>query len=531
MKFLKEFTEGVREGLGLLPEEDERLVLGEKVSELALFEKSDATIARILAWVYVPTAMLLKATEPKGAEKAEWEWVSVNGEARLDLLKEANPHINISGSSGYGKSTVAKILVKEISKTIPVLVLDVHDEYSSIVSEVNGKNLDVIEFSLGVWELDGDSVKQRVAENTAILKNVLELGDIQAALLARAAFRAYKNKGLTEKDTEGEKVPSVREVMREVNNMYYGSKIKEKSLLTLHRRLELLDLSDAFSSNTTLPLKELTEKTACLDLSGLRSQEAQRLYVEILLRKVYTQMLKQGKTFGVKLYVLVDEAQRTIPKDEKQESYLAILSAESRKYGIGLITASQELTKMDSRIPGNAGTTIAFYQKEPEEARYVSRILSGDSADYWKQSVIQERLNQLQPLECLLVNTTQRNPIQIKIEYPKTQEKPKEVKEKPLTEAIEEVLNERKLEYTKSSDPKQPNYTVIKNGEKTAILIETEGKRIDRIIERIRNKAKTYQKIIVIVRMNEKEEILREVEEKNVMIVAKEEAIDYLLTV
>ena len=82
-----------------------------------------------------------------------------------------------------------------------------------------------------VWSLDGDSPKQKIAENVGILKSVLELGDIQAWFLSQAAKKAYEDKGIEQKkpETWGNPVPSMRQVIRQANNAIYASKYKDKS--------------------------------------------------------------------------------------------------------------------------------------------------------------------------------------------------------------------------------------------------------------------------------------------------------------
>jgi DNA helicase HerA-like ATPase len=110
-----------------------------------------------------------------------------------------------------------------------------------------------------------------------------------------------------------------------------------------------------------------------IDVSQLGLEEVQRFAASFILRRVYREMFAWPQDGTMKLAVVLDEAHRmardvTLPKIMK----------EGRKYGVGVIVASQSADDFHADVLGNAGTKIVFRTNYPA-SKAVAGFLRGRS--------------------------------------------------------------------------------------------------------------------------------------------------------
>jgi len=102
---------------------------------------------------------------------------------------ESNPHIIISGMSGFGKSTLFKSLLMQIrSFDIPCIIFDAHNEHADVVRNLKGSVHNAIYSGINILELDGASVSERISELTRLFKEVYALGYIQSTKLSECLW-------------------------------------------------------------------------------------------------------------------------------------------------------------------------------------------------------------------------------------------------------------------------------------------------------------------------------------------------------
>ncbi len=351
----------------------------------------------------------------KKARTLQWKWVGRRGVFTLKLGEEVNRHMLIVGSSGFGKSNLLKNLAFRVSQSEKVHVIDSHGEYSNVVK---GKIIKVGLVGLNLWDLDGQSVNWRISENVSVLKAVLSLGDVQAHYLTIAARKAYIRKGF-KLDSDAVDVkfqaPSTQDVYDEAKRMSEDN----SSVKTLLRRLEMLLWSNLFPSIDSIDLASLMNESVDFDLKGVPSLDLKVLFVEIYLRKVYNKAVSGQRSEN--LSIMIDEAESLLYNStkagEKFEGYADRLSSEARKFKVGLILSTQRCTALSKNVVNNCGIFFSFFLREPIEAKYISKLLCGNSSDEWKLSVVQEKLNILNKGECLCVSSVYRDTILIKTDF------------------------------------------------------------------------------------------------------------------
>jgi hypothetical protein len=129
-----------------------------------------------------------------------------------------NRHLIILGSTGAGKTTTAKKIIKKVMKRmrIPVYVIDMHGEYSDLQIE-KIKFDEKVSFNIfDPWTLQP---KKYVVFLTNTLKDILELSEPQTYILLKALEEEYRERGYFEKRTELPIPPDINDVIGRIQKL------------------------------------------------------------------------------------------------------------------------------------------------------------------------------------------------------------------------------------------------------------------------------------------------------------------------
>ena len=120
-------------------------------------------------------------------------------------------------------------------------------------------------------------------------------------------------------------------------------------------RIDLLDKSGIFKDSPP----QLDENAAVhvYDIKALGRDE-QKMFVEILLDDIWQAAKARGQTETPRDYIVIDEASIFLDKDA--DHIINILMRESRKFGIGLMFASQSLAHFSDDVLANVGLKIVL---------------------------------------------------------------------------------------------------------------------------------------------------------------------------
>ncbi len=328
---------------------------------------------------------------------AVWRWKRLLLPRRYEFGKGMNPHMAIVGESGGGKSNSCRLLLKELSaKGFNLIVLDPNGDYIGIADSVNAEVYDAARCGMNIFELDNMGEAERISEIMAIFTKRLRLGHVQSSLLKRCISYSYWiNKAK-------ERVPTIRDLLFTIKRFEARATGGElRTLSVLHERVSLLNTSP-FSRS--IDLKKVMNGRSIFLLSSLHTHEAQAVYMESLLRKIYSMMLGEGYQRRP-TYVVIDEARKI-----SESSVLGRLVAEGRKYGIGVITISQRSSEIDSAVLGNSSVVVSFYQREPSELNYISNYISGGTESN-RLSEIRRAIRNLGVGEAIILDHRLREPI------------------------------------------------------------------------------------------------------------------------
>lgn len=153
-------------------------------------------------------------------------------------------------------------------------------------------------------------------------------------------------------------------------------------------QLECAELNLLGNANKFSPF---SEKLSYLNLSQM--EEAEKVQVaSMVLENLLAQMRKRGASQGARLFVFLDEAWKLLLKGDVVDT----LIREGRKYGVGMILASQILGDIKESFLSNVATIFCF------------RIQDGSSLDRLERSYLLggDELSKIQNLDvgsCLAI--------------------------------------------------------------------------------------------------------------------------------
>jgi DNA helicase HerA-like ATPase len=113
----------------------------------------------------------------------------------------------------------------------------------------------------------------------------------------------------------------------------------------------------------------ILSQTSIIRLSNLATPELMVAVSRFVLQKIYATMLSKGPSSALCVFAVVDEAHK-LSYDET----LTELIREARKYGVGILLASQSVKDFDRIVFDMVGTKIAL-QLEGDDAKIMAENL------------------------------------------------------------------------------------------------------------------------------------------------------------
>ncbi len=289
------------------------------------------------------------------------EWKGCSQKLFLDPYASANPHIIISGASGYGKSTLLKsFLIDMGAYGMPALIFDGHDEHKELVASLGGA---AYEAGISGINIFSNPSIERLEELTALFSNVYSLGYLQENLLYRILKYAYRKAGNS---------LDINSVLSEIAVFMKNSKsaTELQRLDHLMQRMESLKASLPYSY---VPISSL-HGLVSFSMLSLKSSEAKLIYLNELASAICRNMYSMEKERGLKMYIVIDESRELL---EKAGRLLCTLMAESRKFGLGIILVCNDASVLPNEVTENAASIIAFRSSNPSSLNFISGRIAG----------------------------------------------------------------------------------------------------------------------------------------------------------
>ncbi|MFT4244137.1 MAG: ATP-binding protein [Candidatus Woesearchaeota archaeon] len=311
----------------------------------------------------------------------------------LDLKKVITKHIAVLAKSGAGKSyTVGVILEEIIRKKIPILILDPHNEYSTLkfpntdkkdMKRLEAFNLQPKGFMNQIIQFSPDTKINTQCHPITLDLNKMKPQDLVESLPQKIT-PAQQSLVYNMLQAANNRV-DFDELIFNLSNEESNSKW---SLISLIEQLKQLKL---YSTNPT-PLSLIIKQSqaSIVSLKGVEPY-VQETFVAGLLRDLFEARKREEIP---PFFLVLEEAHNFCPEASlgklKSSSIIRTLAGEGRKFGIGLCVISQRPAKIDKNVISQCSTQILLKITNPNDLKSV--ISSSEGVDSTSEQEIQ-RLN------------------------------------------------------------------------------------------------------------------------------------------
>ena len=309
----------------------------------------------------------------RDTRRKTWFWAQYEEILLIDPRKLPNKHVVIMGSSGSGKSLLAKHLLLEyrVKFNTGFIVFDPHNEYYILKNYLPEIGVyDASTLSLNPLELGRLNPRERAHQLSSIIMSLFRLGHLQRQAIEELIIKTYELKGIyvDSPSTWSIKPPTMNDVLD------ICMQLMEENELYKRVYPYIRILADNVFTNTTVSLDKIMAKPAIITLNNLKSDYVRVLYVDTFLQRLLDMMYR--REIKGEYIIVLDEAYTLLTRDYSKHIASRLLM-ESRKYGIGIVFITQHPLAIPTPIIENAAIKISFNITEPRNLDYVSKIFSG----------------------------------------------------------------------------------------------------------------------------------------------------------
>jgi energy-coupling factor transporter ATP-binding protein EcfA2 len=337
-----------------------------------------------------------------------FKWKKGNGKVIIAPENEANPHILIVGSSGFGKSTLLKSLIIDIAgSNIPIILFDGHNEHEELIRRLGGNVYNVNYSGINIMSLDGLSVNKRISELTRFLSSVYKFGYLQEGILHNALYYTYRKFCSSLDSAFIDRTPTLNDLANELAVFSKNSKNFSEKERIEHVRQRIVGLVKGMPSENYLDINRINGINS-FSIKDMGEGETKSIYIHEIIARIYGNMKTNKREQGILFYIIIDESKFTM---ENTGDILSNMITESRKFGYGIIIVSNSARSFSESIVSNASIFLSFCMREPKELAYISSILGGNSQ---KASMIKQSLYSAKKYEAIMVSYNNSTPLFIR---------------------------------------------------------------------------------------------------------------------
>ncbi len=405
----------------------------------------------------------------------EFKWNRSFKKIYLNTKKEANPHILIVGSSGYGKSTLVKSLVIEINNNkIPIILFDGHNEHSDVLKLIGGNLYNLAYTPFNLFALNGLLPDEKINSLIELFNRIYTFGALQENMIRKVLSYMYRKFG---QFSDNENQPDIRSFISELlifkkNAMNLGEKNRIDSILQRFYALSRI-IPDTGAINS----QEIFNKNCVFQLSTIKNNDLRIMYIDSIIEFLYRHMKNNGINRGISKYIIIDESKALI---DRAGSVLSHFFIEARKFGYGMILVSNT-PMLPNGIVSNTSTIISFGLREPTEISYISNIIGSGVQE--KSNIIKATIGDLKK-NTIIISSYNINPAIVKT--------PSYSNLHIIADQIEERLEEKTPLIKKLSKKIVSLNWIIKNTDLNSIELEKLKKSNILRFEYTSNPQKTY---------------------------------------
>jgi hypothetical protein len=295
-----------------------------------------------------------------------------------------NPHVLVLGESGFGKTYTICCLLKELAqRQIVSIVFDYGQGFSKealpaeLISQTSqiqasSEGIDINPLQIFPTDLLGPlNVAQRVADSFA--RVYPKIGVQQHATLRQAILEVMRDHGITPEDASswGRDLPAFTNLQRKLKS-FTNDPTHSRSAASVASHLSTIFVFNTFRSNghklSWSKILDTRNGIFIIQLKGLESS-LEKAVTEFLLWNLIGYVHSKGPS-PLRCFVVLDEAHRLSLSTGSPVEHLL---REGRKFGLGLILASQQPEDFSAIAFANTATKLVF--QVDDDHSFISRQL------------------------------------------------------------------------------------------------------------------------------------------------------------
>ena len=262
---------------------------------------------------------------------------------------------------------------------LPYIIFDFRNDYISKAKESEfGQILDLNTISINPLELDGNNTpKDQKYQISDIVDLVYNIGERQVGHIRSAIKHSYEDKGIKEEDEDGWRnvPPTFDDIQNNLGRLSKeGDSGTRSSIKGIFARLDPIFDYGIFSAKTVMPFEDIMKGQTLVNLGTLPNDNLKAVVCEFFMRKLRYYLDKIGESRDPRLYVIIDEAHRL--KYEREASAGQLLK-EARKYGVGMLLATQDPVDFTDVVYNNIGGIMSLQLTDPKYAKTIAEHLGG----------------------------------------------------------------------------------------------------------------------------------------------------------
>lgn len=310
---------------------------------------------------------------------------------------QVNGHAIITGSSGSGKSVLAKFVSCAIQQSgVPVVTFDFHGDME-IFSQRTYQLGDGPTGEYSIRFLQPTRRALRVFGARGFIDNTIgaieemsrrKLGDAQRNALRAVLPELLDGHGVLnpEGDNDGDGsrrgiVPSDLLALLESKKSEAEGSSQRNLYDGLISRVSVLASLNIFENDNALDIEDLLVNGGRIQMLSV-PRPVRGCVARILMRMLFDEITAMGPVqrqmyeplVPFRVYLVVDEAGSVIRRTA-EDCIVKTIAKESRKFGVGLLLAAQTLDDLSDEVVANADTHFALPSKSASDARKVEQKL------------------------------------------------------------------------------------------------------------------------------------------------------------
>lgn len=365
-------------------------------------------------------------------------------------------HFMALGSSGSGKTVLCKCIIEEaVRNNIPAIIIDPQGDISSLTIKADPTQLEKHGTPINIQQEYFQKARTTIftpASNKAIPISINPFRSpeqdipheeaVQALDMTATALTSYldydpkSNTGKAAKALiftilehqwrKNQKTNDINHLAQTILNPpaeiapTLNSLTTKKETEEIARKLRLLTIGTSallFQTGIQIDINQLLDRTDgkipvnIIYLNTLTSENDKQFFVATLLKELYCWMLKNPST-NLSMLFYIDEIAPYIPpypRNPPPKNAYTLLFKQARKYGIGLIAATQNITDIDYKALAQVNTWCLGRMMTTQDITRVQKILQ--SIDPTHANTAIQKLPSLRTGEFLLLSPDYYNDI------------------------------------------------------------------------------------------------------------------------